>query len=476
MYRVFAALVLAWCCTWSSPALAANDLRTHTVYKGQRLASIAKRYRISVEALCTANGIRCSDPIRPGQKLVIPSRDDKDGSRAHAQRQKESEKSRRPSTSQRARNKNEPSGKLHTVARGQRLGSIAKRYRISVDALCNANGITPSDPIHPGQKLVVPSPDDKDGSRARASQGESPVSVEPRRADPPTVVDPPKKRAQPQGKPRVHKVYRGQRLLSIARRYRISLEALCHANDITPRSRIRAGQLLIIPARDDTGGELARKLFERGWLDRDTKARAALADSKQPWVPYLKRPQKRGHVSLRWWEERWNGYLVGRSGRLLPKGRRAITRMLSRGKDGRKIHPRLIQLIAQVSDAFGGRPIRIVSGFRVASYVRGSRHRQGRAVDFSIDGVPNRVLVQYLRTLENVGVGHYPNSSFVHLDVRNHNAYWVDYAGPGEAPRYRRPKRRSAKSLAATKAKEDGEKADAVEEPHEHSTPAPTTE
>ena len=41
----------------------------------------------------------------------------------------------------------------------------------------------------------------------------------------------------------------------------------------------------------------------------------------------------------------------------------------------------------------------------------------------------------YLRTLSDVGVGYYPNSSFVHLDVRDTNTYWVDYAGPGEAPR-----------------------------------------
>ena len=33
-----------------------------------------------------------------------------------------------------------------------------------------------------------------------------------------------------------------------------------------------------------------------------------------------------------------------------------------------------------------------------------------------------------------MGVGYYPNSSFVHLDVRNHFSYWVDYAGPVNAP------------------------------------------
>jgi hypothetical protein len=49
--------------------------------------------------------------------------------------------------------------------------------------------------------------------------------------------------------------------------------------------------------------------------------------------------------------------------------------------------------------------------------------------------VPNAALRDYLRTLPNVGVGYYPNSTHVHLDVREASAYWVDEAGPGEPPR-----------------------------------------
>ncbi|HEY0711832.1 MAG TPA: hypothetical protein VGF45_04105, partial [Polyangia bacterium] len=31
------------------------------------------------------------------------------------------------------------------------------------------------------------------------------------------------------------------------------------------------------------------------------------------------------------------------------------------------------------------------------------------------------------------GVGYYPNSSFVHLDIRRGaSAFWIDYSGPGE--------------------------------------------
>jgi hypothetical protein len=76
-----------------------------------------------------------------------------------------------------------------------------------------------------------------------------------------------------------------------------------------------------------------------------------------------------------------------------------------------------------------------VSGWRDHSYFEDSRHKHSQAVDFSIQGVDNTVLRDYVRRFRNCGIGYYPNSSFVHLDVRDAAAYWVDYAGPGEAPR-----------------------------------------
>jgi hypothetical protein len=48
-------------------------------------------------------------------------------------------------------------------------------------------------------------------------------------------------------------------------------------------------------------------------------------------------------------------------------------------------------------------------------------------------------LRDYCRTLKNVGVGYYPNSTFVHLDVRTTPAFWIDYSKPGEPPRYNAP-------------------------------------
>lgn len=48
------------------------------------------------------------------------------------------------------------SGKEHVVGDGQTLGKIAKRYNISIAALCKANGITRRTKIKAGQRLSIP--------------------------------------------------------------------------------------------------------------------------------------------------------------------------------------------------------------------------------------------------------------------------------------------------------------------------------
>ncbi len=102
------------------------------------------------------------------------------------------------------------------------------------------------------------------------------------------------------------------------------------------------------------------------------------------------------------------------------------------------IHWRLATLLVAVAAHFPGATLQVVSGFRARSrHTLRSRHTRGRALDFRVPGVPNRALVDLLRrSFRGVGVGYYPNSTFVHLDVREHDAVWVDYSGPGEAPCY----------------------------------------
>lgn len=325
--------------------------------------------------------------------------------------------------------------RVHTVYTGQRLGSIAKRYNVTVEAICNANSIERKAPIRPGQKLVIPSRKDKDGSEAKqralagaAEPDDEQVKEESRRAE---------KKPKKLGKPRWHTVYRGQRLGSIAKRYNVTVDAIAHANDIRKNKPIQVGQKLIIPGRGDKDGAEAREIRSEGG-EGATSARSSRTRRKGSWTAYQKAPSRRGYVELIGHHGRWKGYVIGKGNVLLGRARSGISEVLTAPTNRMRVHPRLMRLIAEVSDTFGGRPLRVISGYRTTSFVKGSRHKQGRAVDFRIVGVPNEVLRDYLRTFDDVGVGYYPNSTFVHFDVRKRSAFWIDYAGPGEAPRLRR--------------------------------------
>ena len=46
-------------------------------------------------------------------------------------------------------------------------------------------------------------------------------------------------------------------------------------------------------------------------------------------------------------------------------------------------------------------------------------------------------LAEYVRSLGFVGVGIYPRTGFVHLDVRAASYFWVDYSGAGRRGRVR---------------------------------------
>ena len=59
-------------------------------------------------------------------------------------------------------------------------------------------------------------------------------------------------------------------------------------------------------------------------------------------------------------------------------------------------------------------------------------------MDIVAPGVPNRRLARFARAQGFVGVGEYPRSGFVHVDVRERSYFWVDSSGPGQRSRERR--------------------------------------
>ncbi len=304
--------------------------------------------------------------------------------------------------------------RVHVVYDGQRLASIAKRYQISVEALCKVNGLKRNDRIRPGQKLVIPAADPSDAD----VHAEPPATKDDRGA---AKVDKSEKREAATPAPgslpsaeRVHRVEAGQRLGSIAKRYGVSIDALCRANGLRRESTLRPGQRLTIP----DGGDAARPTSE-----------------KEAATPAEVPAKRRGYIELYTYTARYRGQVIDRKGKLSAAAVAGISRLLGVTGSRPQLDTRLVRLLVAVSDAFGGRPIRIVSGYRTSSYFEDSRHKLSRAVDFSVPGVSNERLRDFLRRFPDVGVGYYPNSSFVHLDVRETATYWVDYAGPGQAPR-----------------------------------------
>ncbi|HTB58961.1 MAG TPA: DUF882 domain-containing protein [Polyangia bacterium] len=105
-----------------------------------------------------------------------------------------------------------------------------------------------------------------------------------------------------------------------------------------------------------------------------------------------------------------------------------------------KMDPRLMRLLFQTGHHWPGRRLEVVSGYRHPDVAKNphSPHMKGLACDFRVEGVRTAELRDYLRhTFDKVGVGYYPNSTFVHLDVRkDRSAFWIDYSGPGERAVY----------------------------------------
>lgn len=248
----------------------------------------------------------------------------------------------------------------------------------------------------------------------------------------------------------VHEVRPGQTLGGIALGYKVTVAALCRANAISRQRPIRVGQRLVIPGATATPKAQPKTVVARpappaaSQSPASTDSTAATKNPKdepapkESWLAYTRPAPQAGYVKLHSTIGAWSGYAIFKGDVLSPYARSGFRRVLASWRTGKQIDipERLIRVLVKVSDTFGGRPLRIVGGYREHSYAKASKHKLGHAVDFSVDGVPNEALRDFLRTLPDVGVGYYPNSSFVHLDVRPKRAYWIDYSQPGKPPVY----------------------------------------
>jgi murein DD-endopeptidase MepM/ murein hydrolase activator NlpD len=112
-----------------------------------------------------------------------------------------------------------------TVASGETVESIARKYGVPASAIMQTNGFRDGASLRPGQRVVIPRYVSASASRAPAPQ----ASAAPRTAENVHIVEP------------------GETIMGIAHRHGVSVTALARANNIKPYAKIAVGEHLRIP-------------------------------------------------------------------------------------------------------------------------------------------------------------------------------------------------------------------------------------
>lgn len=234
---------------------------TYRVRSGDTLSGIARRWRITMKSIVTANRLR-SDRLRVGQRLVLTVPNVPRQAIASTQRSESSQHV------------------IHRVRSGETLSTIASRYGVSIAQLKMTNRIR-TNLIRPGQRLRIPfggADAVSDTKIYTVKAGDTLSTIASRygvsvvrlkranrlsgdslrigdRLEIPTQVavsDAPKRVA----KSRTHRVRSGESLYTIGKRYGVSVDRLKAANGLR-RNTIRVGQELVIPTRSSGGAAVS---------------------------------------------------------------------------------------------------------------------------------------------------------------------------------------------------------------------------
>lgn len=189
----------------SSSSGSKSSSKTYKVKAGDTLSGIAARHDVSLSTLLKANGLSLSSTIFPGQTIKLS------GSASSAK-----------SSSGTSSSSSTSGASSYTVKAGDTLSGIAARNSVSLSTLLQANGLSTSSIIYPGQKLKLSGSSSSATGSSNTSSSSSSSS---------TTAS-------------TYTVKSGDTLSGIASRNGVSLNTLLNANGLKTTSIIYPGQTL----------------------------------------------------------------------------------------------------------------------------------------------------------------------------------------------------------------------------------------
>ena len=194
----------------------------YVVKPGENLWTIAQNYQVSLKEISQANDLENESRLTIGQIIKIPlwdkNTDDKE------------------KTIQKEEKKPESSYVEHIVLRGETISSIAQKYHIPTETICQLNQISTRDYIYPGQRLKV----------KITEQTSSELVALPKEEKKENDIQP--KQEITENETVYYTVKPGDTLCGIAQKYSVSVEGIVAVNYLTNKNVLSVGQKLQIPA------------------------------------------------------------------------------------------------------------------------------------------------------------------------------------------------------------------------------------